>query len=52
MVKRTASVVNNIGNTHFKQGQGIMMNGIWYYILNDGELNKNKSALKEHLAFQ
>lgn len=50
MQKNYRSAVDTVDQMYFKQGQGQMMDGIWYYILNDGELNEIKSALKEHLA--
>src|SRR5699024_145307 len=50
MQKNYRSAVDTVDQLYFKQGQGQMMDGIWYYILNEGELNNIKSELKEHLA--
>lgn len=50
MQKNYRSAVDQVDQLYFKQGQGQMMDGVWYYMLNDAELKEVQSALKEHLA--
>lgn len=47
--KHYRNAVGNVDQLYIKDGQGQKMNGIWYYILNDNELNQIKGELKEHL---
>lgn len=49
MQKNYRSTVDKVDQLYFKQGQGQMMSGIWYYMLNDGELSEIQAELKEHL---
>lgn len=47
--KNYRSAVDQVDQLYFKEGQGQMMDGIWYYILSDGELSNIQTELKEHL---
>ncbi|MET3655490.1 LCP family glycopolymer transferase [Sporosarcina psychrophila] len=38
-----------VDQLYIKEGQGKMMNGVWYYMMNDQELESIKVELKEHL---
>jgi polyisoprenyl-teichoic acid--peptidoglycan teichoic acid transferase len=41
--------LGKVDQLYMKDGQGEMMNGIWYYMLNDTELELIRNELKEHL---
>lgn len=43
------SAINSIEQINFEQGGGKTMNGIWYYMMDDGELTDIQSFLKNHL---
>ena len=40
---------SNIQQIYFEKGQGSTVNGIWYYIMDKGELAQVSDTLKEHL---
>ena len=43
------STLNNIEHLNFSKGQGGIQNGIWYYFLNEGELQQMRQTLQESL---
>lgn len=43
------SAAGQIDQLYFKQGTGETISGIWYYMMNDAELNTVKQELKSHL---
>ena len=47
--KNYREATGKIDQIIIKDGQGKMMNSIWYYIMNDNELKAIKDELKEHL---
>ncbi len=40
---------NKVDQLYIKNGEGKMINGIWYYIMNDSELNGIQTELRDHL---
>lgn len=47
--KNYASSFKNIEQLYLNNGSGTMMNGIYYYMLNDSELQEIQKMLQEHL---
>lgn len=47
--KNYRKATDNIEQIYIENGQGQTMNGVWYYMLNDEELNQIQGELKEHL---
>ena len=43
------SAINSIEQINFERGGGETINGIWYYMMDDGELADVQSFLKSHL---
>ncbi|WP_301109841.1 LCP family protein [Sporosarcina sp.] len=41
--------VNHIDQLVFKDGEGMKINGVWYYVMNDTELETMRNELKVHL---
>ncbi len=41
--------LSDIHQIHFEKGQGKMMNGIWYYVMDQKELSQVSSTLQKHL---
>ena len=39
-----------VDQLYIKNGQGKKMNGVWYYMMNENELDSIKVELQEHLA--
>lgn len=46
------SAINSIEQLNFERGSGEIMNGIWYYRMDDGELTEIQNLLKEHLKME
>lgn len=46
------SAIKSVEQINFEQGSGEMINGIWYYMMDDNELGDVKSLLKEHLEME
>src|SRR5699024_572546 len=47
--KNYRNAVKDIQQLYFEHGEGQMINGVWYYIMNDEELGEISSQLQEHL---
>lgn len=47
--KNYRSATKKMDQLYFENGQGQMINGVWYYVMNDAELNEVSGALREHL---
>lgn len=47
--KNYRSALGKIERLHFRNGSGQMIDGIWYYVMDDAELLGITSELKEHL---
>lgn len=47
--KNYRKAAGNVEQLYIKDGQGQKMNGIWYYIMNDNELDQIQGELRTHL---
>ena len=47
--KNYRSALGKVERLHFQEGNGQMIDGIWYYLMDDDELLKVTDELKEHL---
>ena len=47
--KNYRSATKKMDQLYFEKGQGQMINGVWYYVMNDAELSEVSGALREHL---
>ena len=47
--KNYRDAVKDVQQLYFERGEGQMINGVWYYIMNDEELNEVSTQLREHL---
>lgn len=44
--------IGQVDQLYFEKGQGQRINGIWYYMMNEEELNAISSELKQHLEIE
>ena len=50
--KNYRSATKKMDQLYFEKGQGQMINGVWYYVMNDAELDEVSGALREHLELE
>lgn len=50
--KNYRSATKQMDQLYFEKGQGQMINGVWYYVMNEGELAEVSGALREHLGME
>ncbi|MEJ8777864.1 LCP family glycopolymer transferase [Pseudogracilibacillus sp. ICA-222130] len=47
--KNYRDATKDVHQLYFERGEGQMINGVWYYIMNEEELNEVSTQLREHL---
>ncbi len=47
--KNYRSALGKVEQLNFQSGNGQMMNGVWYYLMDDEELAEVSKALRAHL---
>jgi len=50
--KNYRSATKKMDQLYFEKGQGQMINGVWYYVMNDTELAEVSGELREHLELE